>query len=365
MAHDKKLATRKAIAPGSRRAFLKKAGAMTAGVAGASAIGAPYVKAQTTPIKWRLQTYAGAALGPHVTKPAVDYFNEAAQGEAEIEIYYADQLVPTGELFRALQAGTIDAVHSDDDSMAAPVEVSIFGGYFPFATKHLMDVPVLFEQYGLGDIWREEYKKAGGVVWLSACGQDGCHFNTKKALTSLKDLEGLRLYTFPTAGRFLTQFGVVPVSIPYEDVQVAVQTGELDGMAWSGITEDYTVGWADVTDHFLTNNMSGAWIGSWFVNEKKWAELPEHLQKLWMTSVNACHHYRNHWYWGGEAKLRATGDKLKLTTIPAEEWAEVEAAAMTFWEEVAAESEVKAKVVEIFREYNGILKKAGGIYAAG
>jgi hypothetical protein len=45
-----------------------------------------------------------------------------------------------------------------------------------------------------------------------------------------------------------------------------VQTGELDGIAWSGITEDYTVGWADVTDYFLTNNISGAWIGSFFAN---------------------------------------------------------------------------------------------------
>ena len=153
--------------------------------------------------------------------------------------------------------------------MAAPVDISVFGGYFPFATKHILDVPVLFNQYGLADIWRDAYAKAGGVVWLSAAGQDPCHFNTKKALNSLADLQGLRLYTFPTAGKFLAQFGVIPVSIPYEDVQVAVQTGELDGMSWSGITEDYTVGWADVTDHFTTNNISGAWIGSWFVNEKK------------------------------------------------------------------------------------------------
>ena len=124
------------------------------------------------PIKWRLQTYAGAALGPHVTKPAVDMFNKAAKGEMEIELYYADQLVPTGELFRAMQAGTIDAVQSDDDSMAAPVDISVFGGYFPFATKHILDVPVLFNQYGLADIWRDAYAKAGGVVWLSAAGQD-------------------------------------------------------------------------------------------------------------------------------------------------------------------------------------------------
>ena len=144
-----------------------------------------------------------------------------------------------------------------------------------------------------------------------------------------------------------------------------MQTGELDGMSWSGITEDYTVGWADVTDHFTTNNISGAWIGSWFANEKRWSELPEHLQQLWLACVDAGHTYRNQWYWGGEAKLRATGDKLKLTTVPASEWAEVENAALKFWDEIAADSETKAKVVGIFKEYNDILKKAGGVYTQG
>jgi TRAP-type mannitol/chloroaromatic compound transport system substrate-binding protein len=233
-----------------------------------------------------MQTYAGATLGQYVTQPFVDAFNKAANGEMVIELFFADQIVPTGELFRAMQAGTIDAVHSDDDSMASPVEVGLFGGYFPFATRSILDVPVLFQQYGLGDIWREAYSGTG-VVWLSAAGQDPCNFNTKKEITSVADLDGLKLYTFPTAGRFLTQFGVVPVSIPYEDAEVAVQTGELDGMSWSGITEDYTVGWADVTDYFLTNNISGAWIGSWFANEEKWNALPEHLKQLYISCMEA------------------------------------------------------------------------------
>ena len=64
----------------------------------------------------------------------------------EIELYFADQLVPTGELFRAMQRGTIYAVQSDDDSIAAPVDISVFGGYFPFATRYSLDVPALFHQ---------------------------------------------------------------------------------------------------------------------------------------------------------------------------------------------------------------------------
>ena len=155
---------------------------------------------------------------------------------------------------------------------------------------------------------------------------------------------------------------MVPVSIPYEDAEVAVQTGELDGMAWSGITEDYTVGWADVTDYFLTNNISGAWIGSWFANEKKWADLPDHLKQLYMSCMEGGHTFRNQWYWGGEAKLRATGDKLQLRTVPAKEWKEVENAAIKFWDEIAEESETKAKVVQIFKDYNKVINSAGFPY---
>ena len=350
------------IQTSSRRGFLKGAG-VAAAAAGAATLSAPAIVKAANPIKWRFQTYAGTALAQHVTKPAIDAINTAANGELEIELYYADQIVPTGELFRALQAGTIDAVHSDDGSMASPAEVRVFGGYFPMATRHALDVPVLFKQYGFDKIWSDAYKKVGGVVWLTAAGQDPCNFNTKKSITKLSDLQGLRLYTFPTAGRFLAQFGVVPVSIPYEDAEVAVQTGELDGMAWSGITEDYTVGWADVTDYFLTNNISGAWIGSFFVNEKRWADLPAHLKQIVMSGLEGSHFYRNQWYWGGEAKLRATGTKLKVQSIPAEEWHQVEQAALTFWDEIAQEGELAQKVVNIFKEYDVVRGKAKGLYS--
>lgn len=342
----------------NKRDFLKTAGIAVA----ATAVDAPAVIAQSkSPIRWRLQTYAGASLATHVVKPAVDSFNKIANGEMAIELYTADQLVPTPDLFNALQKGTLDAVQSDDDSMASPADVAVFGGYFPFATRYSLDVPVLFNQYGLADIWRSEYEKVG-VAWLSAAGQDPCNFNTKKEIKSLGDLDGLKLYTFPTAGRFLAKFGVVPVNIPYEDAEVAVQTGELDGMAWSGITEDYTVGWADVTDYFLTNNISGAWIGSWFANQERWAELPDHLKSVVMAGIEAGHTYRNQWYWGGEAALRANGDKLQLRQVPAAEWKEVENAAIEFWDEVAQEGEIHQQIVGIFREYNSVINQAGAPY---
>lgn len=350
----------------SRREFLTAA--TTLGVAGVvSACNNPNQAPSEAPapqrekITWRMQTYAGPALAEHVIKPAIDSFNKVAGDEMEIELFFADQLVPTGELFRALQEGTIDAVQSDDDSMASPTEVTVFGGYFPFASRYSLDVPVLFNQYGLAEIWEEEYAKVG-VKWLSAGAWDPCHFATKDPIRSLADLEGKRVFTFPTAGRFMEQFGVIPVTLPWEDITVALQTGELDGIAWSGITEDYTVGWADATNYFLTNNISGAWAGSFFANMDKYNELPPHLQELLKLTMDSSHYYRQWWYWGGEADLRVTGTKLELTTIPDDEWAQVETAARVFWDEIAAESETKAKVVAILKEYNEAMERAGKPY---
>ncbi|MDJ0958866.1 MAG: TRAP transporter substrate-binding protein [Arenicellales bacterium] len=344
-----------------KREFLKSAGVGTA--AAVAAVNAPYVKAQSkTPIKWRLQTYAGAALAEHVVKPAIDSFNKVANGEMVIELYTSDQLVPTGELFRAMQAGTIDAVQSDEDSMASPADVGVFGGYFPFSTRYSLDVPVLFSQYGLAEIWKEAYDEIENVTWLSAGSWDPCHFNTVKPIRSLEDLKGLRVYTFPTAGKFLSQFGVVPVQIPYEDAESAVVTGQLDGMAWSGITEDYTVGWADVTKYFLTQNLTGAWIGSFFANTASWEKVPPHLQEAFRLAMDSSHYYRQYWYWGGEAHLRTQGTKLELTAIPDDEWVQVEQAAQKFWDEIAETSPRAKRVVEIFKQYASVMEKAGRPY---
>jgi TRAP-type mannitol/chloroaromatic compound transport system substrate-binding protein len=170
------------------------------------------------------------------------------------------------------------------------------------------------------------------------------------------------VFTFPTAGRFLNQFGVVPVTVPWEDVEIAMQTREIDGVAWCGITEAYEVGWADICSHFLTNNISGAWIGHFFANMDRWNGLPEHLQRLLATCFEQSHYYRQHWYWAGEARLRTEGDKLELTSIPDGEWSQVEQAARVFWDEIAAESDTAARVVQIFKDYNAAMDKAGRPY---
>ena len=95
---------------------------------------------------------------------------------------------------------------------------------------------------------------------------------------------------------------------------------------------------------------------------ERWNEVPEDLQTLLRVICDQSHYYRQWWYWGGEASLRVHGTKMQLTSIPDDEWAQVEAAARKFWDEIAAESETKAKVVEVFKQYNADMERAGRPY---
>lgn len=344
-----------------RRGFLKKAGLAGAGVA-ASALAAPAVHAQSGPIKWRLQTYSGAPLGAHVIKPQIEAFNKAANGEMEIELYYADQLVPTDELFRSLQNGTLDAVQSDDATMASPADVGVFGGYFPFSTRYSLDLPVLFQRYGLNEIWKEAYDEIEGVEWISAGAWDPLHIFTKDPIRSLADMKGKRVFGVPTAGRFLARYGLIPVTVPWDDVEVALQTGQLDGVAWCGFTEAYEVGWADICNYALLNNVTGAWCGSYFANSDSWAKVPPHLQELFKITIDQSHYYRQVWYWGGEAELRVNGKKMELTEIPAAEWNTVVHDSKEFWDEISSSSPRAGRVVDIFKKYDAVMEKAGVPY---
>ena len=145
------------------------------------------------------------------------------------------------------RTGTLDAVQSDEATMASPVDISVFGGYFPFATRYSLDVPALFRYYGLKEIWEEAYSR-GRERRPGSPAVPGIplHIFTKEPIKSLADMNGKRVFGVPTAGKFLAKYGLVPVTVPWDNVEVAIQTGELDGVAWCGFTEAYEVGWADV-----------------------------------------------------------------------------------------------------------------------
>jgi len=279
----------------------------------------------------------------------------------EVEIYLGDELVPIPEEMIALQDGTLDVVCISDDWVEAPVDVAIFGSYFPFAVQTGFELDTLFKNRGLDEIWAEAYDEVPGVTWLASASWDPCNIITNKPVRTYEDLAGLRLHTFKTAAEVMAPAGVVGQTLPWEDVQMAIQTGILDGLAWCGITEASTVGWSDVCDHFLTQPISGGWLGSWFVSTESWEALPPDLQELWLIEIDQMNYYREVWYYWGEAWYRAHGT-WNLTTFSDEDWQKVMDLKDPLYDEVAAMSPRCAEVIRIIREHQADSSAAGPPY---
>ena len=85
-----------------------------------------------------------------------------------------------------------------------------------------------FQVLRLDEIWAEAYGEVEGVEWISAGAWDPLHIFTREPIRSLADMKGKRVFGVPTAGRFLSRYGLVPVTLPWDDIEVAIGTGELE-----------------------------------------------------------------------------------------------------------------------------------------
>ena len=94
-----------------------------------------------------------------------DAINEASGGSVEIELYGAGKLVPSLEIFDAVQRGTLDAGYTSPLYVAGKFPaLQLFGGV-PFGPDAIEYLGWIYNGGGL-DIWREIYaEQAGGDIF--------------------------------------------------------------------------------------------------------------------------------------------------------------------------------------------------------
>ena len=138
-----------------------------------------------------------ASLGAQVAQPAIEALNAIAGDEMQIDLFFARPLCRR-EALPAMQRGPIDAVQSEDDSMMSPTEVTVFGGYFPFASRYFARRAGALQQFGVstrsgqGKSRRSRQKPSRPRPWTRA------QFNTtRRHQNSLEDLAQKRASASP------------------------------------------------------------------------------------------------------------------------------------------------------------------------
>ena len=273
----------------NRRSAIKNTLTAAAGLAAAATLARPAIAQSAPKISWRmtssfpktLDTIFGAAM------TMANYVREATDGNFDIQVFAAGELVPALQAADAVAAGTVEACHTasyyywgKDPSWALATAVP-----FMFNSRQMN----AWLAYGGGNDAINEFFAAQGLYGV-ACGNTGAQMGGwyRKEINSLEDLKGLKMRIGGFAGAVMGKLGLVPQQIAPGDIYPALEKGTIDAAEWIGPYDDEKLGLYKVAKYYY---YPGWWEGGptlhALFNQAKWQELPKSYQSIVKAACGA------------------------------------------------------------------------------
>jgi len=244
-----------------------------AGVSGASAEDPVSLTAQSA---WPFVFPASGRDAEHFATT----INAASGGSIEVDLHNAGKLVPSLEIFDAVQRGTLDAGYTSPLYVAGKFPaVQLFGGV-PFGPDALEYIGWIYNGGGL-DIWREIYAKQGVVT--VPCGlmesESGGWYKTE--INSKEDIEGLKLRFAGLAGEVMKKMGASVVLLSGGDIYPNLERGVIDGTEFSMPAIDKIVGFDKIVkNYYVPGWHQPAAINELIINKAKWDAMSDAQRAL-------------------------------------------------------------------------------------
>ncbi|MGO3890629.1 MAG: TRAP transporter substrate-binding protein [Paenalcaligenes sp.] len=264
-----------------RRSFLKKAG--VGAVAGTTAAFAAPAIAQSNPkINWKMTSTYGPSL-PALFGTAqlfTKMVEEATEGNFQIRLYPAGEIVPGFEVMDAVGNGTVEAGQTASYYFYGKDPAFSFDTAVPFGLNARQMEAWMYEGDGM-KLMRELFATRNIVNF--PLGNTGTQMGGwyRKEINSVEDLKGLKMRTAGFAGEVLARLGVVPQQVPPGDIYPSLEKGTLDAVEFVGPVDDEKLGFHKVAKYYY---YPGWWEGSaqvsLYINQDALATLPKHYQEI-------------------------------------------------------------------------------------
>jgi len=215
-------------------------------------------------------------------KKWVELANKLAGDELKIDFFEGGSLVPSGEVFGAVEAGTIQAAGdwpgywAGRDAAFSPLgtHTSLFNA---------IDYVNWIQQWGGKDVYNEVYGKFGMVYLPYGVTNNESGFRTNEPIRNLDDLKGKRLrLSGLEQGKVLERLGGNQVSMAGQELYQALERGVIDGAEFSTPNVDVSAGLHQVTKFWATPgwHQSSSMFGV-MISKDAWDKLsPETQEKL-------------------------------------------------------------------------------------
>jgi TRAP-type mannitol/chloroaromatic compound transport system substrate-binding protein len=262
-----------------RRKFLTKT---ALGAAGASVLAAPVVAQAAPKVTWRLTSSFPKSLdtiygGAEVLSQRL---SEATDGNFQIQVFPAGELVPGLQAADEVTAGNIEACHTVGYYYWGKDPTWALAAAVPFS---LSARGINAWQYHGGGIDLYNEFLAQHNIFALPGGNTGVQMGGwfRKEINTVEDLKGLKMRVGGFAGKVLEKLGVVPQQIAGGDIYPALEKGTIDAAEWTVPYDDEKLGFYKVAPYYY---YPGWWEGGptvhFMFNKAKYEELPKAYQSL-------------------------------------------------------------------------------------
>ena len=343
-----------------RRDFLKKAGLGGAAAAGlactpsANQSSGPAV-AKGQKIRWRLASSFPRALDTifGCAEVFADRLKAMTDGQFDIRVHPAGELVPGLEVMDAVQQGTAQVGHTCSYYYTGKNPALAFDTCVPFGLNARQQTAWLLEAGGLKLI--HELFSDFGIITFPG-GNTGTQMGGwfKKELMSAADLNGLKMRIPGMGGKVMSRLGANVQVIAGGEIYPALERGAIDATEWVGPYDDEKLGFYKVAKNYY---YPGWWEPgpslSFYVNKKAWEGLPASYQAAFQQAAMASGMTMQNRYdaQNPPALKRLLNQGVQLRPFPADLMTAAKAESLAMLEEEAAKEKGYRKVYDHWKKY--------------
>lgn len=269
-----------------RRSFLTKA---AIGGAAATTLATPALAQSMPKVTWRLTSSFPKSLdtiygGAEVLSKMV---SEASDGNFQIQVFAAAEIVPGLQAADATAAGTVEACHTVGYYYWGKDPAWALGAAVPFGlSARGMNA---WQYHGGGIDLYNEFLATQGLIGFPG-GNTGAQMGGwfRKEINTVADLSGLKMRVGGFAGKVMEKLGLVPQQVAGGDIYPALEKGTLDATEWVGPYDDEKLGFYKVAPYYY---YPGWWEGGptvhFMFNKAAYEGLPKAYQALLRTACQA------------------------------------------------------------------------------
>jgi len=220
-----------------------------------------------------------------------DRISALSDGQMEVNVYAAGELVPAFEAFDAVASGNADMYHGADYYWQSKSKAYNFFTAVPMG----MTTPEIMGWIDFGggqELW-EELSGKYGIIALQAANtghQMGGWF--RKEINSLDDFRGLKMRIPGLGGDVVRGLGGAAETLAGNEIYQALQTGRIDATEWVGPWNDYFLGFHREAKFYYGPGFhepgSALAVG---INRNKWDSFTPTEQAIIRSVCNEVNHY--------------------------------------------------------------------------